>query len=163
MSELLKVREVITLKGWLEGSGWSYSQVYSDKVIDITEGDLKSIDWDWYETDAENPPEDGEDTKIIVDLYAVDASIDEDKPLATHAKWASDLYKERYGISKGDFAEMIRDWQADHAPEYDDLEIDEPELDEDGDWVATAEDEKFVYTLSDDGTGNIVIHYIGSK
>lgn len=95
MGELLKVREVITLKGWVDGSGWSYNQVYSDKVIDITEGDLKSIDWDWYETDAENPLEDGEDTKIIVDLYAADADIDEDKPLASHRKWASEIYNER--------------------------------------------------------------------
>lgn len=95
MSELLKVREVITLKGW-NGSGWSYNQVYSDEIVNIVESDLKEIDWDWYETDAENPPEDGEDTKIIVDLYAADADIDEDEPLASHEKWASELYKERH-------------------------------------------------------------------
>ena len=46
MSKLLKVREVITLKGWEDGSGWSYSQCYSDKVVDITESDLKEIDWE---------------------------------------------------------------------------------------------------------------------
>jgi hypothetical protein len=96
MSKLLKVREVITLKGWVEGSGWSYSQVYSDEVIDITEGDLKEIDWDWYETDSDNPPTEGEDTKIIVDLYAEDADIDADEPLASFKKWASELYKARY-------------------------------------------------------------------
>ena len=66
MSKLLKVREVITLKGWVDGSGWSYNQVYSDKIIDITEGDLDAIDWDWYETDSNNPPTEGYDTKIIV-------------------------------------------------------------------------------------------------
>jgi hypothetical protein len=32
MSKLLKVREVITLKGWVEGSGWSYEQNYGDKI-----------------------------------------------------------------------------------------------------------------------------------
>lgn len=96
MSELLKVREVITLKGWVESSGWSYSQVYSDEVIDIAEGDLKEIDWDWYEIDSDNQPTEDDDTKIIVDLYAEDADIDEDKPLASFEKWASELYKARY-------------------------------------------------------------------
>jgi hypothetical protein len=95
MSKLLKVREVITLKGWVDGSGWSYNQVYSDKIIDITEGDLKEIDWDWHDTDSDNPPAEGDDTKIIIDLYAIDADIDEDKPLASFEKWASELYKAR--------------------------------------------------------------------
>ena len=94
MSKSLKVREVITLKGWVDGSGWSYSQVYSDQVIDITEEALKSIDWDWWEID--NPPSEGEDTQIVVELFAADADIAVDKPLATHEKWASDIYKERY-------------------------------------------------------------------
>jgi len=97
MSKLIKVREVITLKGWVEGSGWSYGQVYSDEVIDIAEGDLKEIDWDWYEIDSDNPPTEDEDTKIIVDLYAEDADIDEDKPLASHTKWASEIWAERHG------------------------------------------------------------------
>ena len=91
----MKVREVITLKGWVEGSGWSYSQVYSDQVIDITEDDLKSIDWDWWEIDSNNPPTEDEDTKITVDLYAVDANIYEDKPLASHTIWASEIWAER--------------------------------------------------------------------
>jgi hypothetical protein len=95
MSKLLKVREVITLKGWKDGSGWSYNQVYSDKVIDITEGDFKSIDWDWYETSEDNPEDSGEDTEIIVEYYAEDADITEDEPLATHKTWESDLWKER--------------------------------------------------------------------
>lgn len=95
MSNLLKVREIITLKGWVEGNGWSYSQCCSDKVIDITKSGLKEIDWDWYEIDSDNPPTEDDDCKIIVDLYAVDADIDEDEPLASHKKWASELYKER--------------------------------------------------------------------
>jgi hypothetical protein len=94
MSKLL-VREVITLKGWVDGSGWSYSQVYSDKIIDITEGDLKEIDWDWYDTDSDNPPSKGTDTQIIVDFYAEDADIGEDTPLASHTKWASEIWAER--------------------------------------------------------------------
>lgn len=96
MSGLLKVREVITLKEWVEGSGWSYSQVYSDEVIDIAEGNLKEIDWDWYEIDSNNPPTVDEDTKITVDLYAVDANIYEDEPLASHEIWASEIWAERH-------------------------------------------------------------------
>lgn len=65
--------------------------------------------------------------------------------------------------SKEDFAEMIADWKADNAPEYGDLEIGEPELDESGKWIAIAKDSKNTYQLSDDGTGNIVINYIGAR
>ena len=96
MKKLLKVREVITLKGWVDGSGWSFSQVYSDKLVDITEGDLKSIDWDWYDTDSDNPPAEGHDTKIIVDLFAEDADISEDEPLASFEKWESEIWTERH-------------------------------------------------------------------
>jgi hypothetical protein len=93
----MKVREVITLKGWVEGSGWSYSQVYSDEVIDIVESDLKEIDWDWYDTDIDNPPSEEEDTLIVVDLYAEDADISEDEPLASFKKWDSEIWAERHG------------------------------------------------------------------
>jgi hypothetical protein len=96
MNGLIKVRQIITLKGWVDGRGWSYRQCYGDEIVDIVESDLKSMDWDWWETDADNPPEDGGDTKIIVDLYAVDADIDEDKPLASYSKWASEIWKERH-------------------------------------------------------------------
>jgi hypothetical protein len=65
--------------------------------------------------------------------------------------------------NKDDFIAMINDWQADKAPEYDDLVIGEPEIGEDGEWIAIAEDEKCVYILSDDGDGNIVINYDGTK
>jgi hypothetical protein len=91
----MKVREVITLKGWVKGSGWSYNQVYSDQMIDITESDLKEIDWDWYEIDINNPPTEDEDTKIIVKLYAEGADINEDKPLASHTIWASEIWAKR--------------------------------------------------------------------
>lgn len=65
---------------------------------------------------------------------------------------------------KDDFEEMIRDWQADSAPEYDNLEIEEAEYNEDnGRWEATASDEKTIYSLTDDGTGNIVLNYIGTR
>lgn len=63
---------------------------------------------------------------------------------------------------KEDFEEMIRDWQADNAPNYDDLEVDEIKQEE-GEWVAYAQDEKHTYTLTDDGTGNITINYSATR
>lgn len=63
--------------------------------------------------------------------------------------------------SKADFEEMIRDWQADHSPEYDDMVVDIIEFDQD--WTAYAHDSKATYTLADDGNGNIRINYLGSR
>ena len=95
MSKLLKVREVITLKGWVDGSGWSYNQVYSDKIIEITDvPTAEEYDWSWYETPEDNPEDRGGDTLIVVDLYDVDADIS-DEPLAHFEKWASEIWKER--------------------------------------------------------------------
>jgi len=66
--------------------------------------------------------------------------------------------------NKEDFKEMIKDWQADNSPEMDDLEIEEIEFDEENKrWVAYAQDEKESYTLTDDGAGNIVINYSGTR
>ena len=65
-------------------------------------------------------------------------------------------------MNKDDFMEMIRDWQADNT-EYDDLVIDEPEIDEDtGKWEAIAHDANTSYIMFDDG-GNIIINYLGTK
>ena len=64
--------------------------------------------------------------------------------------------------NKGIFEEMIRDWQADNSPEYNDLEIEE--IIEDGDtkeWVAYCHDKEANYCLTDDSNGNIVINYLG--
>jgi hypothetical protein len=62
---------------------------------------------------------------------------------------------------KDTFIEMIRDWKADNAPEYDDLKVDDPRINKNGEWITTARDEKTVYQLNDDGHGNIVINYLG--
>jgi hypothetical protein len=68
------------------------------------------------------------------------------------------------GFTKDDFKEMIRDFIVDHAPEFDDLEIYEYELDTDsGEWIAYARDEKTTCSISDDGTGNLAINYIGTR
>jgi hypothetical protein len=65
-------------------------------------------------------------------------------------------------IDKEDFIEMIRDWQADNSPEYDDLEIGEPEIDINGDWSAIAKDDKNAYEITA-VNGNIYINYLGAK
>jgi hypothetical protein len=66
--------------------------------------------------------------------------------------------------NKEDFIEMIKDRRVDNAPEYDKLEIGETEINEDsGEWEAIAKDEKSAYLLTDDGTGNIIINYIGTR
>lgn len=68
----------------------------------------------------------------------------------------------KYG--QDDFVEMIRNWQTDNSPEYDDLEIDAPEIDDDTEeWVAYASDKEALYSLTDNGRGNIVINYLSSK
>ena len=94
MSKLIKVREIITLKGWATGSGWSYDQCYNDSIINVT--GIEGIDWDWYKTNEDDPPTEGEDTKIVVEFYAANADINEDEPLASHSKWVSEIWEERH-------------------------------------------------------------------
>lgn len=70
---------------------------------------------------------------------------------------------EEITTTKEIFEMMIEDWLADHPEEYDDLQIDEPEFDEElGKWTATACDEKATYILIDED-GNIGIYYSGSR
>ena len=98
MSKSLKAREVITLKGWVDGSGWSYTQTYSDNIVDVHDVPMtaEEYDWIWYETPEDNPEDRGGDTKIIVEFYAEDADISKDKPLASYSKWESETWKERH-------------------------------------------------------------------
>lgn len=85
----IEVLEVITISGWVDGSGWSYEQNYSDNTIIIRMSALSAddIDWSWWETDEDAP--ENEDTYISVKYYALDADIDEDRPLAEWSAWAS--------------------------------------------------------------------------
>lgn len=93
----MKVQEIITVKGWKEGSGWTYNQTIRAETIDIPEEDIKGpIDWDWYELNEEDTYE-NEDTEVKVEFYAEDAEIGQDEPLATHSIWASKLWEDRYG------------------------------------------------------------------
>jgi len=70
------------------------------------------------------------------------------------------MYNPNY--NKDMFASMIEDFIADGAPEYDDLEVDEPRY-EDGRWIADAQDTTTTYTLTDDGEGNIAINYSATR
>lgn len=61
------------------------------------------------------------------------------------------------------FEAMVNDWKADHE-ESENLEIGEVYWDDDLEsWAADAEDEKSTYLLSDDGTGNVRLDYVGTK
>mgnify|MGYP000899914582 FL=1 len=90
----MTVRQIITLKGWIDGSGWTYEQIYDDQSIEIV--DVHDIDWDWWETDKENPPNEGGDTQIIIKYYDIDADVEVSEPLAIHRAWASEIWADRY-------------------------------------------------------------------
>ena len=117
---LIKVRQVVKLSGWTNGSGWSYKdQVYDDQIVDIAAEDLEAMDWDWWETDEDYPPSEDSDTQITVEFYAEDADPDEDKPLASHNAWVSELYKERYSADEN--SSPVLEWteQGDDYEVYD--------------------------------------------
>lgn len=94
--KVMKVREVITSKGWANGSGWSYEQIYSDNIIEIDSESIdhnSEVDWEFWETEGE--PRDGGDVEITVAYYAENGEPDEDEPLATWSKWENELIEER--------------------------------------------------------------------
>jgi hypothetical protein len=83
----MKVREIINLEHWIDGSGYSHTETYSDSVIELS-GLPEEMDWCWWETtDAD---EDGTDVEIIVLYYAEDDD-DLENPLAEYRVWQSDL------------------------------------------------------------------------
>ena len=47
----MKVREVIKIKEWVDGSGYNYEETYSDKLVDVAaEEDVQGdFGWDWWE------------------------------------------------------------------------------------------------------------------
>jgi hypothetical protein len=78
-----------------------------------------------------------------------------------------DLKKDKREV----FESMIDDWRDNNSEEMSDLVIDEIVFDEArssdinlmGEWTALVHDEKCTYQLSDNGTGNIIINYLGTK
>lgn len=87
----MKVREIVTIKGWVNSSGWSYSQTYSDKIVevpdDFTEGEM---DWSWWDV---SDPVEGEDIEITVAYYRedYDPMFDSGEPLVSWSIWESEL------------------------------------------------------------------------
>lgn len=92
----MKVREIITIKGWEEGSGFSYEQTYSNQIKEITEEQMKGqIDWHWWIENTEEKSDENVDTKITVEYYAEDYDplFDDEKPLASFSIWESEIWK----------------------------------------------------------------------
>lgn len=86
-----EVREIITIKGWVDGSGWSYNQVYFDRIIKASSYDLEpnsEMDWEWWEL---NDEVEGKDMEITVRHFAVDADPYVDSPIAEWSTWESEL------------------------------------------------------------------------
>lgn len=65
------------------------------------------------------------------------------------------------------FESMIQDYLADNWDEMEGLVVDEIAYEEveagKPEWVAYAHDDIAIYCLTDDGTANIVINYLGTR
>lgn len=83
----MKVREVITIKEWVDGSGYNYEEIYSDKLVDVDveEEVQENFDWDWWGKD--NPVKGNEDLRIIVEYYRVS----DDTMIAKFEAWQSEI------------------------------------------------------------------------
>lgn len=83
----MKVREVIKIKEWVDGSGYNYETTYSDKLVDVDlEKEVQeSFNWDWLEKD--NPVKGNEDLRIIVEYYRVS----DDTMIAKFEAWQSEI------------------------------------------------------------------------
>ena len=86
----MKVREIITIKCWQDGSGYQYTETYGDKIIDIPES--YDPDWSWWE--CEDRPDD-QDIEITVAFYPADCDdISDVEPLSSWSVWESELREE---------------------------------------------------------------------
>ena len=150
---MLKIH--VTGSHWVNGSGWSYTEDLDPMEVDSLE-EVKEAAKQYAAEFAKNYGELGESEDYQLRFY------DQQNPLAKI--WLSEsATAEEITTTKEIFEMMIEDWLADHPEEYDDLQIDEPEFDEElGKWTATACDEKATYILIDED-GNIGIYYSGSR
>ena len=80
-------QEVITIKGWVDGSGWSYEQEYNRGMVDEIPEELKVGDV-WQAEEAQ----DGKDTQIIVSYYD-ESDEDCEDPIKTFKFWESELFE----------------------------------------------------------------------
>ncbi len=81
-----KYLEVIVIKGWADGSGWSYEQDYETNMVDEIPESLSVSDvWN-----ADGKQEDS-DTRIIVSYYSADDD-ELESPIKVFRFWESDLF-----------------------------------------------------------------------
>lgn len=83
----MKVREVITIKEWVDGSGYNYEEIYSNKLIDV-DGEKEvqeNFSWDWWGKD--NSVKGSEDLRIIVEYYRVS----DNTMIAKFEAWQSEI------------------------------------------------------------------------
>lgn len=85
----MKIREIIVLSLWVDGSGWIYTTTISNQLINMSIEEITSrgSDWSWFEV---SEPVDGHDEKLTARYYAED---DEDlqNVLYEESIWASKI------------------------------------------------------------------------
>ena len=91
----MKVREIIEIAEWVDGSGYSYESVYSNQAIAVSDESVedlkKNFNWNWWE---KSEPEEGKDLKITVKYYSnpeYDPMFDDDEPIAVFETWESEI------------------------------------------------------------------------
>ena len=85
----MKLRQIITLRGWQDGSGWNWTQRHADDII-MLDAIPEEMDWGWWEIE-EAKIDESNDTKITLQLFDECADVDKDEPLATYSVWESAL------------------------------------------------------------------------
>lgn len=83
----MEVREVIKIKEWVDGSGYNYEEIYSDKLVDVDveEEVQENFSWDWWEKDSS--VRGNEDLRIIVEYYRVS----DDAMISKFEAWQSEI------------------------------------------------------------------------
>lgn len=83
----MKVREVIKIKEWVDGSGYNYEEIYSDKLVDVDveEEVQENFSWDWWGKDSS--VRGNEDLRIIVEYYRVS----DDAMISKFEAWQSEI------------------------------------------------------------------------
>ena len=99
-------QEVITLKGWTDGSGWDFEQVYSTQLVENIPESLEVGDvWE-----AEQKQEGG-DTRIVVSYYAEEDE-ERENPLKEFAFWESELFEDEEVVEPGEGIGCVMDADA---------------------------------------------------
>ena len=80
----MKVREIITAAGWINGSGFSYESDIENHIVEIDTLPTE-MDWSWIEAD-----DTADDIPFTVRYYAEDDD-DLTTPIAEHKAWASEV------------------------------------------------------------------------